>query len=253
MRAGFQEDVPLTSCQPSEILVFVVALPMSKTEFIASEDKYIQSIATTARISRGGVKILRVDEIPSTRMMALRLLLAAAIRVETSVTLANGQPTDIQNLTVLNANLYSNGLPRGALVVQSPQTTTSSPLGSQAVNLNTLDSQANKTTAPNLGITGSGTPQPDNSASGDPGLTMGGIIGIVVGAGAVLTFLGAFFRYRFLKQQNKQTVKPEQQNINAEFVSQMRSPSERKMDPQVIQSLPVLSFVLPVCCSVWLC
>jgi hypothetical protein len=220
MEAGHQENVPLTSCQPSQTLVFTITLPMSKTDFIASEERYIQSIATTARISRGGVKIISIDEIPysSSRKMALsqglRLLLATAVRVETSVTLISGQPTYIQNETLLNANLNSNGLPSCTLVIHSPQTTISQ-LSSTAVP--NVDSQANKTPGSALILVGAGTPQPEAASSSSSSLSMGAILGIVLGC-VVLGLSLVFFLARLRLSRQTRSRNPDQETMACRYM-----------------------------------
>ena len=115
---GFQGNNSLDSCSLSETVFILVTLPMSKAEFLSVEAKYIESVAITAGVVHANVKILSVKEI-STRMMALRLLLATSVSVQTSVLLDSGQQTHIGNQTVLNTNLNRNGLPSSVLVAQN--------------------------------------------------------------------------------------------------------------------------------------
>jgi hypothetical protein len=49
----------------------------------------------------------------------IRLLLATAVNVQTSVVTAIGQPTNIKDQSVLNSNLMKNGLPSGTFGMQS--------------------------------------------------------------------------------------------------------------------------------------
>jgi hypothetical protein len=134
--AGIQEDGS-TSCSQTESVIIVVTLPMSKADFIASEDKYIESVATTANVTRKYVKVLSIDEIStrSSRNISGRLLLVTAVRVLTSVLIAIGQHTNITDESVLNRNLIQNGLPHGTLVVQR----TSSSVSQAAINASALN------------------------------------------------------------------------------------------------------------------
>ena len=92
---------------------------MSQTAFLAIEERYIQSISTTAGVDPADVKILSINEISSRKFRVVRLLLATAVRVQTSVILASSQMTNIENQSLLNSNLNQNGLPSGTLVVQN--------------------------------------------------------------------------------------------------------------------------------------
>ena len=135
---GTQGNSVLSSCSsPSETIVFMVSLPMTKAAFDAIEDKYIASVATAAGVIRENVKILSIDEVStrSSRIFTGRLLLATSVRVQTSVLIPVGQQTNIKDQAVLNSNLIKNGLPSGALVVQysytsAVNTTTPTPGGS---------------------------------------------------------------------------------------------------------------------------
>jgi hypothetical protein len=120
--AGIQVNSSLAFCIPSETIVIVVTLPMTKTEFFAIEDKYIVSVATTANVIRENVKVISIDEIStrSFRMILGRVLLATSVHVQTSVLVGAGQQTltDINFQSELNRNLNKNGIPSGSLVVQ---------------------------------------------------------------------------------------------------------------------------------------
>jgi len=118
--AGYQRNSSMASCSKSVALLIMVVLPMSKNSFMAAEEGYIESVAATAGVVKENVKILSVEEI-STRAfktIALRMLLGTSVSVMTSVLLASGQQTSIENQSVLNANLVQNGLPSGTLTVQ---------------------------------------------------------------------------------------------------------------------------------------
>ena len=58
--SGFEGNGSLVSCSPSEVIVIVVALPMSEAEFIAVEDRYVESVATAAGVVRENVKVLSI-------------------------------------------------------------------------------------------------------------------------------------------------------------------------------------------------
>jgi hypothetical protein len=124
-----------------ETIFIMVTLPMTKADFIANQDKYIASVATTAGVVPENVKILSIDEVStSSRIITARSLLATSVIVQTSVMLALGQQTNIKDQSLLNNNLKVNGLPSGTLVVQYTYTSianvTPAPLsgGSGAVN-----------------------------------------------------------------------------------------------------------------------
>ena len=117
--AGYQRSSSLSVCTSYETVVIVVTLPMSQTAFLAIEERYIQSISTTAGVDPADVKILSINEISSRKFRVVRLLLATAVRVQTSVILASSQMTNIENQSLLNSNLNQNGLPSGTLVVQN--------------------------------------------------------------------------------------------------------------------------------------
>ena len=122
--AGYQENSSLTSCSKSVDIVILVVLPMSKNAFMAAEQGYIESVAATAGVIKENVKILDIEEISTraSKAFALRMLLGTSVSVTTSVLLASGQQTYIQDQSVLNSNLLKNGLPSGTLAVQSNNT-----------------------------------------------------------------------------------------------------------------------------------
>ena len=137
------------SCSQSVTMVIFVVLPMSKSEFSAIEEKYIESVATTAGVVKDNVKVLSVSEI-STRAfqkMALRMLLATSVNVQTSVLLANGQQTNIEDQTVLDANLVKNGLP---MTLQF--TTTQNPAPSASGSATTSNNQIEAITGGAIGV-----------------------------------------------------------------------------------------------------
>ena len=107
---------------------------MTRTAFKAMQDTYIESIATTAGVSRENVKIVSVEEVStqsSRNHHTDRLLLAISIHIQTSVLLPMGQQARLSDQTVLNRNLNKNGLPSGSIVVQymytSAANTTTTP------------------------------------------------------------------------------------------------------------------------------
>ena len=183
--AGTQGNsiIACSSTLPSETVVFVVSLPMTKTAFVAIEDLFIASVATTAGVVRENVQILSIDEFSSrsSRIITGRLLLSASVHVQTSVLIPAGQQTSIKDQTVLNSYLNKNGLPSGTLVVQ--------------YNSSVF---ASKTTPTPAGSGGSGTESASVSGatttSNVPTTTMiGGAIG---GISALLAITFLAFRYR---------------------------------------------------------
>lgn len=60
-------------------------------------------------------------------MVAVRLLLAASVNVQTSVLLAAGQETHIYNQSALNDNLKKFGLPTGTMVLVSHNSASAEP------------------------------------------------------------------------------------------------------------------------------
>lgn len=110
----------MTSCSPFDSVVIVVVLPMSKSAFLAFERRYIASIASTAGVTIGSIKILSVVEISTRSSKSTtfgRSLLALSVQVKTSVLLAAGQHANIEVQSVLNDNLIKNGLPSGTLEI----------------------------------------------------------------------------------------------------------------------------------------
>jgi hypothetical protein len=168
--AGIQGSGSPTSCAQTENVVIVVTLPMSRTVFIAIEDKYIASVATTAGVIRENVKILSIDEISgrSSKILTRRLLLATSVRVQTSVLIEIGQRSNIKDQSVLNSNLNKNGLPSGTLIVQSTY----------------LPADYTTTPAPGAGsFAGSGS---DAASASD--FPIGAIVGGTVGFSGLLVF-----------------------------------------------------------------
>ena len=191
--AGFQENSLLSSCSPSETVILVVTLPMSKEAFIANEDKYIQSVAATADVIPENVDVISIDEIASasSRRMAVRLLLSVSVRVQTSVVLAQGQKTSIGDQSALNANLNKSGLPSCSLLVL--QTTTSSPLASVTTPAPTASEIFILSTPAPSGVAGS---------EGSSNILLSAIIG---GAGGFLALLaGSFLFFRCGKGNQQQ-------------------------------------------------
>jgi hypothetical protein len=176
---GTQGNSILAYCSlPSETIVLMISLPMTKTAFVAIQDIYIASVATTAGVIRENVKILSIDEVStrSSRIIAGRFLLSASVRVQTSVLIPVGQQTSIQDQTALNRNLNKNGLPSGTLVVQ-----------------NTYTSTANTTTLTPGGSGGSGTEAAVVPASSN--VPIAAIVGGAVGFSALLAITILAFRY----------------------------------------------------------
>ena len=156
----------------------MVSLPMTKTAFVAIQDMYIASVATTAGVVRENVKILSIDEV-STRSSVIitgRSLLTSSVRIQTSVLIPVGQQTSIQDQSLLNNNLNKNGLPSGTLVVQSTYTST-----------------ANTTVLTPGGSGASGTEVA--SVSGAASLPIAAIVGGAVGFSALVAFTLLAFRY----------------------------------------------------------
>lgn len=102
---------------------------MSQAEFVANADVYIRSVATTAGVLSKNVQIISINEIAtrSSSNVAVRLLLATSVNVQTSILLAAGQQTRIYDLSALNGNLKENGLPTGTLVLVSQNSATAEP------------------------------------------------------------------------------------------------------------------------------
>jgi hypothetical protein len=182
--AGNQGNSALALCSsPSETIVIMISLPMTKAAFNAIQDKYIASVATAAGVSRENVKILSIDEVStrSSRFITGRLLLATSVHVQTSVLIPVGQQTSIKDQSVLNSNLNKNGLPSGTLFAQYSYT-----------------SAANTTTTPTPGGSGgSGTEAASVSGAATSSnlpiaATVGGGVG---GFSALLAITFLAFRY----------------------------------------------------------
>jgi hypothetical protein len=121
--AGSRGNNTAVSCSNSETIetiVIMVTLPMTKSAFIANQDKYIISVARTAGINPENVKILSIEEVStrSPRIISARLLLATSVNVQTSVLISTVQQIYIKDQSLLNRNLVENGLPSGKLVIQ---------------------------------------------------------------------------------------------------------------------------------------
>ena len=142
---------------------------MSQAEFIAIEKIYIDCVAATAGVDPENVEILGIDEVSTRKFTAVRLLLATAVRVQTSVLLPVARQNDIEDQSALNRNLNKNGLPSGTLVVQS---TNSSGFGTSAPAL--------------VASFASPMPESGNALVSNVYLTI--IVGSVVGFVAVLIF-----------------------------------------------------------------
>ena len=184
--AGYQRNSSLSICTSYETVVIVVTLPMSQAAFLASEESYIQSISTTAGVSPADVEILSINEISSRTFRVLRLLLATAVRVQTSVLLASSQMMNMENQSLLNSNLNQHGLPSGTLVVQNT--------GPSALNISSSSTDATVI-----------SPVSEISSASNIPTTM--IVGAAVGAavGFVILIAGVFLIRRagiFLIRRN---------------------------------------------------
>jgi hypothetical protein len=127
--AGSQGNSSLVSCTLSastETIIIIVTLPMTKTAFVANQDKYIASVARTAGVDPESVKILSIDEVStrSSKIITSRLLLAISVRVQTSVIVSMGQQSNFKDQSLLNSHLNENGLPSGTLLVQPTSNST---------------------------------------------------------------------------------------------------------------------------------
>jgi hypothetical protein len=123
--AGIQEKSSLASCSKSETILITVTFPMTRSAFIANEYSYISSVATTAGVVRENVKVLSIDEVAmqTSRKIIRLLLLAVSIHVQTSILVAIGQKTNLQDQVLLNSNLQKYGLPNGTLLIQNINST----------------------------------------------------------------------------------------------------------------------------------
>jgi hypothetical protein len=160
----------------------MVTLPMTKTDFLRSENKYITSVASSMGVIRENVKILSVSEISTRSSMpnTRQLLLAISVRVKTSILIAAGQKTYIEDRSVLNNNLNLNGLPNCTLIVQI---------------------RGNDTT---LSISEASTPAPGNSDSSGSAVASNVLAGAVAGGivGFIVVLVVTFLTFRF-KLRNK--------------------------------------------------
>lgn len=161
------------SCLLSETIIIIISLPMTKSAFMTNQALYIASIAKTAGVLVENIKILSVDEVSSRslRTVSGRLLLAASVRVLTSILIPVGQQTSIKDQAVLNSNLNQNGLPSGTLVVQDASGYTSAS--------NTA------TPSPNAGVS---LPEAASGSATSSNIPIGAIVG---GAGGFLVLLAA--------------------------------------------------------------
>jgi hypothetical protein len=136
--SGVQENKVKTSCLMVTILI-VVTLPMTKNDFIAKQEKYILSVATTAGVIPEYVNVLSVNEtsksstiLPGfvkvkmfneasalTSRMLLATVQATSVDVTTSIQFSDNleQHASIENQSALNENLIQNGLPSCTSVV----------------------------------------------------------------------------------------------------------------------------------------
>ena len=122
--AGFQEHDSTAFCTASENIVFQVTLSMSKADFIAREDRYIDSIASTAGVLRSSVNILSIEEISSGAVRAISMRVStSSVLVKTSIMIASVQRFVFQNQSLLTAVLVKNGLPSSTITFLFPQIT----------------------------------------------------------------------------------------------------------------------------------
>jgi hypothetical protein len=177
--SGFQLTSSRTSCSLSQLFVIVVTLPMSKAEFLKVEDKYIESVAETAGVVRENVQIVSINEIftRASKRIAIRRLLATSVRVRTSILLASGQKTQIQDQSVLNTNLNKYSLPSGTVELDVMNTSTAVPSG--------------------VSIT---TPVPVSSGS-SAGSNVPMLVGIIVGAAVGVIALISGLRYHMIRRK----------------------------------------------------
>jgi hypothetical protein len=149
VNAGSQVNSSSVLCQPSatiETIIIMVTLPMTKTVFVANQDKYVASVARTAGVNPESVKILSIDEVStrSSKIITSRLLLAMSVRVQTSVIISMGQQSNLRDQSLLNSHLNENGLPSGTLLVQSTSNSildiaTPAPLPGESGSASTSD------------------------------------------------------------------------------------------------------------------
>ena len=206
VNAGYQENSSLTSCLKSVDIVILVILPMSKNAFIAAEQGYIESVAATACVFKENVKILDIEMISTraSKAFALRMLLGTSVAVTTSVLLASGQKTYIQDQSMLNSNLLKNGLPSGTLAVQSN---------------NTHWQSADSVTSPSAT-----TPSPYSSDSDSAATTSNNPIGAIVGGavgGLVLIAVVVLVGRKRINQDRKST-SSQQASLNSSVVLKVK-------------------------------
>ena len=81
--AGFQGNNSLDVCIPSETVIIVVTLPISKADFFSDESRFISSVATAANVVPANVKILSVEETSTRafRTVTARTLLGNSVQV----------------------------------------------------------------------------------------------------------------------------------------------------------------------------
>ena len=201
--AGYQENSSLTSCSKSVDIVILVVLPMSKNAFMAAEQGYIESVAATAGVIKENVKILDIEEISTraSKAFALRMLLGTSVSVTTSVLLASGQQTYIQDQSVLNSNLLKNGLPSGTLAVQSNNTQSADSVSSLSATI----------------------PSPYSSGSDSSATTSNNPIGAIVG-GAVggLALIAVVILVGRKRNQVRTSTSLQQTSLNFSMVHQVQ-------------------------------
>ena len=156
-------------------------MPLSKAEFLTFEDQYIQSVAATAGVVRENVKILSINEASTRayRKVAIRLILATSVQVQTSVLVPKGQASSINQL-VLNANLIKNGLPSCTLLAQNTT---------------------------NLANVSAGTPtSPVSGTAVASSAPIAAIVGVVVGCAALIALAVICLRKRKQNKASKSSV-----------------------------------------------
>ncbi len=143
---------------------------MTKTIFVANQEKYVASVARTAGVNQENVKILSIDEVStrSSRIITARFLLATSVRVRTSVLVPTGQQANIKDQSLLNRYLNENGLPNSTLTVQSSPDTVFDVV----------------------------TPAPLDKGSGAGSPILGAIVGGIFGFFGLVALAFLAFRYR---------------------------------------------------------
>ena len=176
--AGFQGNNSLDVCIPSETVIIVVTLPMSKAEFFSDESTFISSVATAANCVPANVKILSVEETSTRafRTVTARALLVNSVQVTTSILIYKEQQTPVIDQSFLNSELSKFGMPNGSVVFLNSSVPV---LNSTVVMISTT------------ALNGSG----NGSTSNIPiGPIVGGILGL-----AVLVAGAAFIQRRNIK------------------------------------------------------